>query len=120
MKVMIMEHPVNDKVFEVLFSEDGKKFISVDGQITQDTLKRVGYSVKSTYDFEDTCPTPYKLMAKSLAEKIVLLRTHVRYKDELKFLHSFKRIGMMLIIKEQELGEDFDIPEIVVQTANHC
>ena len=114
MKVMVLSHPVNTRCFEVLFSEDGKKYTTVDG-ITKDRITTsMGYTLHSVKDFPKNSPAPYRIMAKALAEKIVLLDYNVSsYEDKNRYLQMFKKIGIKLYNIQSNMIEDFDIPEIV-------
>lgn len=119
MKVMVMTHPINKKCFEVLFSNDeGTKFLTIDG-ISQHYIEdMMGYNVHSIKHFAKDNPAPYRIMAKCLAEKIMYLKFHVKYKDEYKYLRFFQEIGRRLCDIQTHMEEDLDIPEVVQTLVN--
>ena len=119
MKVMVLAHPINEKCFEVLFSDDnGEKFVTVDGLTKEYIESSMGYTVYMVRHFPNKCSTPYKIMAKALGEKLSYLQHHVKYKDEYKYLRAFKDIGERLCDIESQMDWDLDIPEIVTALVN--
>lgn len=119
MKVMILAHPINEKCFEVLFANDsGSKFVTVDG-LSQNYIEReMGYTVNMVRSFSNCEPLPYAIMAKALAEKLLYLSHHVKYKDELEYLRRFQKIGARICLTESIMGWDLDIPECVITLVN--
>lgn len=118
MKVMVMTHPVNTKCFEVLFSNDGKRFVTVDGFNQKYIEQCMGYTVHTVKEYSAAAPQPYRILAKCLAEKLLFLNFHVRYKDERKILSMFKQIGERLCNIQSRMEEDLDIPEVVQTLVN--
>lgn len=117
MKIMVMSHPVNERVIEVFFCEKKGYYTTVDG-IKPSTMSTLGFEVKSEVSFNPLDPAPYNIMAKALAEKIRLLKLHIRYKDEAKYLKHFQKIGEGLVKMQSRLEDEIDIPEIVLNLVN--
>lgn len=116
MKVMVVTHPVNTKVFEVLFST-GDKFLTLDG-LSDDCLLESGMSIHTVLDLSGEPHKFYRLMAKSLAEKIKFLDYHVKYIDRNKYLNLFKRLAAKLVYEQCNTFNDLDLPEVVQSLAN--
>lgn len=118
MKMMVLEHPINPKCFEVLFSCDGVRYVTVDGISKEYIEDNMGYVLHSVQTFSSKAVLPYRVMAKCLAEKLLFLHTHLKYKDERKVLSKFQCLGKALCEIEAHMDSDFDIPEVVIALVN--
>ena len=111
MKVMVVTHPVNTKVFEVLFST-GDTFLTLNGN-NVDMFIESGMTVHTVLDLSEDSVKFYRIMAKSLAEKISILDYHVRYIDKDKYTSLYKKLANKLVQIQTNTEEDLDIPEVV-------
>ena len=111
MKVLVMTHPVNTKVFEVLFSERGNDFLTVD-KLTIKDLQLVGYEPKVVKGLSRSAT--YRIMGKALAEKIYMTAID---SDEDR-VNTLKQIGQKLVDCESKYDEDYDLPEVVLNLVN--
>lgn len=113
MKVLVMTHPVNNKVFEVLFSErgNGNSYKTVDNLTAKD-LQLAGYEPKAVKGLPRLAI--YRIMAKALAEKILM--TAIDSTEDR--VHTLKEVGKKLVRYESEYDEDYNIPEVVLSLVN--
>ena len=110
MKVLVMTHPVNTKVFEVLF-EHHNRYTTVDG-LTRMDLQLVGYEPKVAKSLSRVATL--RLMGKALAEKIYMTAID---SDEDR-VHTLKQVGQKLVDCESKYDEDYDLPEVVLNLVN--
>lgn len=116
--VLVLMHPINRKgCFELLFSYDGMRFSTVDGN-SPEYLKQCG--LNTACKFEVTPAQFYSLMGKALDYKIRTLDIHIRYKDNAKMLKFFKMLAERCVNAQCKYSEDLELPESVVTLANSC
>lgn len=114
--VQVLMHPLNHKgCFEILFSYDGQRYSTVDGN-SPEYFKECGLTTACR--FEVTPMQFYKLMAKSLASKLRMVDLHIRYKDSVPTMKMFKALAEKCVNAQCKYSEDLDIPEVVVTMAN--
>lgn len=114
--VLVLMHPTNCKgCFEVLFSYDGERYSTVDGN-GPDYFKEQGLTVACR--FEADMETFYRLMAKSIALKLKLVNLHLKYRDSKKVMTMFKLLSEKCVKAQCNTVEDLDIPEVVTAMAN--
>lgn len=114
--VLVLMHPVNHKgCFEILFSYDGNRYSSVDGN-SPNYFRNLGMTTACRFEVNQF--QFYKLMAKSLDIKIKTLDLYVRYKDYSRRLGVFKKLSERCINAQCKYSEDLDIPESVIALAN--
>lgn len=116
MYVKVMSHLLNPRgAYAVLFSPNGNEFRTVDGLCEKDLI---GFEEISCKSYPTGSPIPLRLFGKSLAEKITLLKLHVKYKDEKKYLRHFYGVATKLVNMQMKTEEDLQLPEIVISLAN--
>lgn len=113
---LVLMHPNNHKgCFEILFSRDGRRYCTVDGN-SPNYFKECGLTVACR--FEVTPAQFYKLVAKSLAMKLKMVNLHIKYKDCADYMRLFKALAVQCVNAQCKYSEDLEIPEIVIQLAN--
>lgn len=116
MYVKVMAHPICKSIAnEVLFSSDGKSFQSVDGLTEKDLFF---FEEILCVRFYDDSPIPFRLLGKELAEKIKMLKLHVKYKDEKASMKVFYELAKKLVDIQSRTEEDLKIPEVVEVLSN--
>lgn len=115
---LVLMHPINHKeCFEILFSYDGQRYSSVDGN-SPNYFQTCGLTTACRFDV--TPAQFYKLMGKSLDTKIRTLDLHIRYKDNASILKSFKQLSERCVNAQCKYSEDLELPESVIALANSC
>lgn len=114
--VLVLMHPFNHKgCFEILFSYDGDRYSTVDGN-GPDYFKEQGLTVAC--QFEADMESFYRLMAKSIALKLKLVNLHLKYKDSKEVMRMFKLLSEKCVKAQCYTEEDLNLPEVVIAMAN--
>lgn len=114
-KIAVMVHPVHTGVKEVLFNVRGT-YVSVDN-CTPRELLRTGFKIHTVLSVDPV--TYYRLMSKALAEKVLLLDCHYGTALYKECKNRYRQFAKHIISMQLQYEEDFDIPEIVQEVANH-
>ena len=116
LSVLVLMHPINRKgCFEILFSSDGNHYSSIDNN-SPEYFRKLGLTTACRY--EVTPMQFYRLLAKSLEMKLLMVDLHTKYKDMTSTMTLFKKVAKRCVNAQIKYNEDLQLPEIVIQLAN--
>lgn len=113
---LVLMHPINRKgCFEILFSRDGKRYSSIDGN-GPEYFRQNGMTTACRFELKPQ--QFYKLMAKSLDIKIRTIDLHTKYKDYTHRIQFLRELAVGCVNAQCKYNDDLDLPESVITLAN--